>query len=821
MVKYEHRVGGKTYTSSKKRADFVKSIKKKSSSGSSSSGSSSSGSSKPNQIVVGYSRNADGTVSNKLENAPKEVKDKIARRTSSSGKKQTVSYDQTTKKYQVSNADGSKDQVIVGYTRDPTTGNVVNTLENVDEQSKNRLLQQVNSGQRVTVTQARRDTTTGKLTASEAYITSREIQKEESLKSNNQVPIKDVQAVPEPETRSEKYISNLNKLRQTERTLVQRGESGVFSPLKQLAIGAGLSALGTGLFFKNVVTKPKETVIQTAQGIAGVGRKIISGEGFPELGRTIKEEPFLALGFVGAEILTGRGLGEAGKFGANVIDVGRTVLDPRFQSAGKGSLLVGGEEVKLAGGVGSTAESIPSQIKQAGQEALPVSAQRSLFTRGVDEIVVDKPLPNPNSPALERSFFADPKGNIRTSRLGITEQKSASVIDMLSGDVTFSKTKPQVLVFERSTVENFPSSLSDVQAKLISGRTLSSSDEARLLRFQQTPSGKFKPLGFVSRESEITLAPNEVIIKKDVPVVTIINGKRVEVIRTQVSTRNFDTTVQTFDTPNINLNDLKKNQASLSSNIVNDASFISPAGIVASTVPLLSKSSTVSIPFVTSEPSLAPPSSTSPIGGGSGGSGRGGSGRGGSSNSSGGSGVSGGSSVISLPPSGGSSISPSPSPSPSLQPSPRGGSSVSPYFFGGSSPSPSNNFLLPLSSSPSKRTERGGYDVFVRKAGVFIKASKTSLKKQDALDFGAFAVQNSPRATFQLRASSGALGSTSTKKKGAFRKYRQNLYFKGGLYIEKRGKRITSSGEKAGITALGIQASKSKRKGLLKKIKVF
>ena len=98
-----------------------------------------------------------------------------------------------------------------------------------------------------------------------------------------------------------------------------------------------------------------------------------------------------------------------------------------------------------------------------------------------------------------------------------------------------------------------------------------------------------------------------------------------------------------------------------------------------------------------------------------------------------------------------------------------------------------------------------GFDVFVRKRGVFVKASSFAMSKKDALDFGAFTVSNTARATFDVRPSSSSImGGSSISSAGAFNKYRSNFYKKGGLFIEKRNKRITSLCEKAEITSLGI-----------------
>jgi len=139
--------------------------------------------------------------------------------------------------------------------------------------------------------------------------------------------------------------------------------------------------------------------------------------------------------------------------------------------------------------------------------------------------------------------------------------------------------------------------------------------------------------------------------------------------------------------------------------------------------------------------------------------------------------------------------------------------------------------ILPTLTLNRKVVSAGaGFDVFVRKRGVFVKASSFALSKKDALDFGAFTVHNTARATFDVRPSNSPLSSAPLGSAGSFNRFRSNFYKKGGLFIEKRNKRITSAGERAEITSLGIAAIKSgkksskkgkKRKGLFSDLKVF
>lgn len=135
---------------------------------------------------------------------------------------------------------------------------------------------------------------------------------------------------------------------------------------------------------------------------------------------------------------------------------------------------------------------------------------------------------------LERSFFVSPGGELRPSRLGILKQNKAKLSDILSGDVTFKKPKPQVLVFRNIKVEDFPESLKNIVRKIKAGRKLTSKESGKLLEFQLKQSGKFKPLGFISGEKELTLAPGELIRRKKVLGRTIVKGKTVPIVEAEV-----------------------------------------------------------------------------------------------------------------------------------------------------------------------------------------------------------------------------------------------------------------------------------------------
>ena len=145
------------------------------------------------------------------------------------------------------------------------------------------------------------------------------------------------------------------------------------------------------------------------------------------------------------------------------------------------------------------------------------------------------------SDLLERSFFVDPKGRVRVSRLGI--QKEASLSDILRGDFTFKTQKPQIIFFENIKVQQFPKTkiFKSIKQKLAKQKTLkqappkfTKSEYEALLKFQTKVSGKFKPIGKLTVEPELTLAPGEIIKRVKTVAKVEINGVLVPIVKAKV-----------------------------------------------------------------------------------------------------------------------------------------------------------------------------------------------------------------------------------------------------------------------------------------------
>ena len=296
-----------------------------------------------------------------------------------------------------------------------------------------------------------------------------------------------------------------------------------------------------------------------------------------EVGQLIKISPLEAIVKIGTEILLLKGTGKVFKVVGKVGGKARAKLSPKFVGVKKNIIIVPSQvkgktiKIEIGGTVKKLAEPLKKQVELAGKEVTAVSAQADKLINLIKKTkIVRKPIPGEKTLSkttkkllkkfdkgeiskrdlikldrrirretgragslLERSFFADPRGRLRPSRLGITE-KEASLSDILKGDVTFKTQKPQVLIFEKAIVEKFPKELKGIESKLKAGKPLTRAEANKFLQFQLKKSGKFKPVGAISKEPEITLAPGEIIKKGKTIAITIIQGKRVPIIRVEV-----------------------------------------------------------------------------------------------------------------------------------------------------------------------------------------------------------------------------------------------------------------------------------------------
>lgn len=361
-----------------------------------------------------------------------------------------------------------------------------------------------------------------------------------------------------------------NVARQKLRTQKLRGR---ISALKEAEL-LGLTALSTIVNFgRDIADLPQTayTLIRNPKVLAKLP-KIIKSQG-KQLGETLRVSPGEAFIQIGGEILLMKGTGKAineisklskakltklGKTYVGEADIGQTLKIPVKSGKTVNLKVVGkipketlvkqtkraGKKVKVA--ISSQADTLLGALKSRSKvirkpipgEADFTKATKNLlkkFDKGTinkkELLRLDKAIKRQGAKGLlERSFFADPSGKIRPSRLGVIKEKKGSILDYFSEDITFKKQKPQILLFSDVKVQKLPKGLKNIAKKLRAGKTLTKAEGDKLLQFQLKKSGKFKPIGFLSGESEITLAPGEVIKRVKKVGTTLVNKKRVPII---------------------------------------------------------------------------------------------------------------------------------------------------------------------------------------------------------------------------------------------------------------------------------------------------
>ena len=298
------------------------------------------------------------------------------------------------------------------------------------------------------------------------------------------------------------------------------------SNLAGFGIGIAVSGLSFVQAAKDLFTQPVETIKSTGRGIKEAGRKVVTGEGFPGVGRTLREEPGFAFGRVAGEVALLKGTQVVAIRGPALVRGTVTRFTPKFRGVRKVETTFGEEriiqDIPDIGGVGEIgiipkATSGPKKIE--GKPTPPTirggfgfsKAEQLAIEKNIDSgpsITAAKDLFGPIKkqvklkPGLEReefSLFATPaiegRGFVRESFLGL-DQQPARFIDIITGDISFRRQKPQIVVVKE---------------------------------------GKgFKGIGFPSSELETTALPGKVIKKTGKPAVTVIKGERVPIFTAEI-----------------------------------------------------------------------------------------------------------------------------------------------------------------------------------------------------------------------------------------------------------------------------------------------
>lgn len=277
---------------------------------------------------------------------------------------------------------------------------------------------------------------------------------------------------------------------------------------------------GEKVFLKERVKKPKTFIGKTTQKITG--RKAGQFKKFQKRGLTLRE------GTVQSSRMTLKEqVGLAGKR----IPVATSVQRNRLVTALRRNNIVRkpiDNEAKFSATTKRLLERFDKGQIKSIKEIRNLNSRVKKETRKLGGLQRD---------LLERSTYFSPSGTIRTSRLG-EELGDASLRDILRGNFTLRGQKPQIIVMEDVDVAKFPKSLADVKKVLQKNGKLTEKQKERLVLWQIKKSGRVKPVGDTlfagGIESEVTIAPKEIIKRTKKLGVTLIDGKRVEIISAKI-----------------------------------------------------------------------------------------------------------------------------------------------------------------------------------------------------------------------------------------------------------------------------------------------
>jgi hypothetical protein len=384
---------------------------------------------------------------------------------------------------------------------------------------------------------------------------------------------------PEPEVQlrakedktTARWSRNIKDLRNEISTQRARGNITGINEAKLLGwaflgtlLDGGRALAGMPKAVVNIIKNPS-TLKQLPAGISRAGK---------DFGILLQTSPSEAFGVIGGEVVMLYGSNFAIKQVGNLSSRVLTRLNPKY--VGKAAI---GKNLNIKTGGGKSVnlevvgkipkEKMLSQVNKQGKKLSAISSQADdIILRQKQRGLIRKPIPGEsgfNSATkrllkkfddgvitkgelfdldlmvrsqgakglLERTHFADPTGKIRPSRLAV-DSKKAGLMDYLSGDITFRKAKPQIFLYEDIKISKFPSYLKKVASKIKARKTLTRAEANAFLEWQLKQTGKFKPVGFISGESEIVLAPGEIIKKVKTVGVTSIKGKRVPIVKVEV-----------------------------------------------------------------------------------------------------------------------------------------------------------------------------------------------------------------------------------------------------------------------------------------------
>lgn len=299
-------------------------------------------------------------------------------------------------------------------------------------------------------------------------------------------------------------------------------------------VGLGLGALGAG--FASGLARSPFSAVSFTTGLVTSPRKEIKDtvRGIKEIPQKFRQSPFTTIGE-----LSGEAVGQSIFFkGISKVTRGGAA---EFSREFKPIETVGGKQVitkldqpiAIAPPVSQILEPLSTQAKLAGKPLKQsVSAGANFFetyVRGEEKVIF-----KPDAIGIEQSFFLDPRNRLRVSRFGGSGNIN-SLSEVLEADVAFGARKNlQAIVVKDQLVEKFPTNLADVKKNLLEGKSLTLEQQKRLLKWQLTPSGQFKPIGKISKESEVTVAPGDSLFFEQRLGVSTFRGEPFDIIEARL-----------------------------------------------------------------------------------------------------------------------------------------------------------------------------------------------------------------------------------------------------------------------------------------------
>lgn len=335
-----------------------------------------------------------------------------------------------------------------------------------------------------------------------------------------------------------------------------RKEKTLSAGLQRVGLGVAVSVGKGVLFAKSLAISPKETSKGIAKSFYGFAKNpiTVTQKAIKEATATLKQDPLYFVGRVGGEVVVLKGTGQAIKLAGKGIEVGRTITSPKYISAKDLSVLPKGSLKKI---------SIPAKelAKLQGKEINIASAQTSFFKPFTKEV------------KLERPLFFDPFGRVRQSRF-IDTTREAGLRDILKGDFTLKKGKPQILYGQSLKVEKLPSTL---QKPILTGKVLTAKQQKEFKSFVGKPTGLLKPVPkYPSTEPEVIYTAGEKVVRGKTFGVTLIENRRVPIIETYAKEKPISSSIRDLEIRKKVFSEPKYLSKSIQQKIVKNVSSTSP-----------------------------------------------------------------------------------------------------------------------------------------------------------------------------------------------------------------------------------------------------